>query len=101
MDDKVIDKVKESERSHAPDAPNALFFEHWSLEIGHFPPLTPLPCHSNVRTLENGEPTCPSGTKAESAARERGRPMEPAPGNAGEGTLRGGPPASWTNCASK
>ena len=37
-------------------------------------------------------PAC-AGTKAESAARERGRPVEPAPGNAGEGILSS--PALW------
>jgi hypothetical protein len=49
--------------------------------------LTPLPCGSNVRTLEKrgANLSLGCGTKAESAARERGRPIEPAPGNAGEG----------------
>ena len=101
MEDKVIDKVRAAERSRAPDAPNALSFghwwsldiEHWSFNTGHFALLTPLPCGSNVRTLEKrgANLSLGCGTKAESAARERGRPLEPAPGNAGEGTLRGGP----------
>ena len=100
MIDKVIDKVRAAERSRAPDAPNALSFghwslgflwsldiEHWSFNTGHFALLTPLPCGSNVRTLEKrgAIPSLCCGTKAESAARERGRPIEPAPGNAGEG----------------
>src|SRR5579883_883452 len=39
----------------------------------------------------HGEPTCPGcRAKAESAARERGRPIEPAPDNAGEGSLERG-----------
>jgi hypothetical protein len=33
------------------------------------------------------QPPVESGAKAESAARERNRPVEPAPGNAGEGML--------------
>jgi hypothetical protein len=43
---------------------------------------------SNMLQINNGEPCGPmGGTKAESAAGKRGRPIEPAPGNAGEGTL--------------
>jgi hypothetical protein len=40
-----------------------------------------------------GEPTGPAGgTKAERATRERRRPFEPAPGNAGEGSPWRKPP---------
>src|SRR5258708_8403606 len=42
----------------------------------------------NMLQINIGEPRGPmGGTKAESAAGKRGRPIEPAPGNAFEGTL--------------
>jgi len=40
----------------------------------------------NVRLSQGSHPALEiSGAKAESVARERGRPVEPDPGNAGEG----------------
>ena len=40
----------------------------------------------SFQTIAGSQPVPAVGTKAESFARERKRPIEPAPGNAGEGS---------------